>query len=1249
MRPENVFRECTLAVRRRMRYNTCTMKLRFAFQFQAGAAAAWLAAAVCAAAPALRAQEAEGAEDPALEEDVKFASALNNNSLPDFAATVIAEGRKKWPKEEAQWSRLEVEALANQGKFDKVKPVIEAAKSRGPSVYWAMNLSLAAAYYSYGRREECVKIYKQFFDAMKGNPPADIRKFYVNAAFTYAYLIKDRPKEVLEIYKPLYGLLKGLSSGSGKDKYGSEFETVASAYAELLLKTAEENPPDSKIRKACLDSAKPVISELLWHTESLVFGQAIAMRAHIALLAADSKGGAGVKQAQKIIEEYLPQLRTMHDRLKAEDPANETGALRFSALPQCRFLLAKTLWTGVQAELKKPKPDEERIKSCIFGERKADGKRSGTGAFNHALNVFLKYPESTWASDADELCTTIQKFVKDRYKAEIKYNATPEQRARVRQMQFQEADKFFEANDFAKAIPAYESVLSRFPEYPESIAAWGRLAIANLEEGGAISRRNDPERVYRLLCAETIALQLAERYCPRMRGKAGARAGDDALRVAGKLDELEEGAAAAEIYYAYLRNCRSHSAYSQMATALGFKAYADAEKAADEAVKRGSAEEPEAEHAKESRRLYGLAVKYLSCVPKTAVTAGDAMLRKAQAQIKLDDDAGAKATLAAMIEAFKDAPAARVNALLQLASLQKQEGVAMLQATEETAEKLRAASGPAEIPAIIGKADTNDVSAVVASCAGQPASALVEALHKRGSYWLVKAVQDFTKLAVDVKAALADRRTSPDDRRAMTLSHEFAMFQVGDSWQRLTHPPERIEQFRARAADAYAKYVEEYPKGTNAPMAYFRMGTLYSTLTNDASSVAKAGKALADLQTLFPDSDLAKNSIPRLAETYLEMNMPAEAAVQYKKMLDSDGKYNERDFLKAGDALVAKSRFELAQEAYTKAMKLAEKGEYAGWYVPKCRFGLAKAYAGARNWVEANETINEFVEKEEEKKAEARRAGKPVSESPLVKDALRLLADLGVKAGRAEQNDKVRQERFNNAAGALKKLMQRYPLENMDKLTEYRALAASGDPKDKAVEDAKARIARYSRNKTMRDSIVLEIAKILVQKMKAETEMGRTEEARKSLKNVAISYATFINENMPDGILTPLEEQQGMTKEAKISRQIAEKREGGEMENLERGIAEAMQYLIAEGGAHNLETAVRSGEFYMENFPEGRDFAAVKGYVERAKALQGADAQKEKPADAASGENAPAKAEDAGNPENAEKPGPAAPEAPAAA
>ena len=85
-------------------------------------------------------------------------------------------------------------------------------------------------------------------------------------------------------------------------------EEMAMEEVELLLRLAEEIPADPKNKQAkkraeYLAQATKLVDKLLWKTDLiLVFGKAIAMKAHIEMLRGNHE------KAQGLVNDYMPQL-----------------------------------------------------------------------------------------------------------------------------------------------------------------------------------------------------------------------------------------------------------------------------------------------------------------------------------------------------------------------------------------------------------------------------------------------------------------------------------------------------------------------------------------------------------------------------------------------------------------------------------------------------------------------------------------------------------------------------------------------------------------------------------------------------------------------------------------------------------------------------------------------------------------------------------------------------------------------------
>ena len=726
-----------------------------------------LAACFCLAACGVVAQEApaESAEpaekvDPEMEDEISYVEALIQ-TYPDLAATVIEGARKRWPDAGPRLLSLEVRNKLRLGKFDEVKAELAKIDRKAkPGEYWAMNLAMADTYYAMNDMASCSKIYTDFFASVP-NPDSSIRALYIQSADKWASTLvrEKREDEATKVYDGLCAQLAKLKT----DDYTRMWAAVALADTELLLKLAGE-AGDAGKRNAYIDRALKYLKKLLWMSgedDVLAFGRAVAMRAHVEVLRGK------LASARDMVETFIPQLKDIHDQLKEQDPDGKFGLLKMSPMPQCRYLLAEMFWKQVQAELKKPKPDDALILNLLFGEKK-NNKRVGGGAYNHAVNVAIQYPESTWASDASDLEAKIRALVKERFGKEIKTVITPEQTRKILQLKFRDAHELFGNNDFAAAAPKYEEILSQVPETTESVRSIGNLITCwqNME-GDA---KDPKEKEFLELKVEMGEGFLSERFgglAPEL-----ARIGGD-LTLVFAAREHDRGALARSqhLYDNYFLNYPTHHQAAQMAMSLASQAYRNED--------------------------WETAIRYYTTIV-TSYTNSPYFL---QALGQLSQAAGKVGNNELELEWLRryrehcNTPVLKANAQLRLSLAQQREAIALLREAGATADEETAAS-----------------------------------LRKRGRDNLVQAAREFKRLVDDAAKAAADPSVAAKDKKNFELMREDAMYCVGDCIQRM--PAEGAGDPREMAAKKYNEYLEAYPKGKYAPIVLVKLGTLYVATTN---------------------------------------------------------------------------------------------------------------------------------------------------------------------------------------------------------------------------------------------------------------------------------------------------------------------------------------------------------------------------------------------------------------------------------
>jgi tetratricopeptide (TPR) repeat protein len=858
-------------------------------------------------------------------------------------------------------------------------------------------------------------------------------------------------------------LLGMIDPKGGSDEDERAWCNVAVETAELYLRLATE-ATDAKKKAAFIASAQKFVKELLWKQNMPVFfGRAIAMKAHLELL----KGS--VAKAQATIDDYMEQLAAIHKQIEEFDPDGRLGALRQSPMPQCRYLLADMLWQEAQAEYgKKTGRDDERVKDLMFGEKKNGGKgkgRTNAGAFNHAINVFVKYPQSTWASKAGELAKTISAFAEQAYGAKIKTNISPEQEAKVRAMQFKNAKGLYAEGKWQEAIDEFFTVLADYPEVPESIDAVEKIAGAYLN---MIVRSKDKAKIEEWRTnADAVEGYLAERFCNHPNQGMMTAAGDGVIRLAAMEQQFGDLARADALKKSFLRNYTTHVNAPTMAASM-------------------AGESQKNEKWREAAALWQLIDE---TYPGKNVHAG-ALLNLSACLAKLGDTAGSIAAMKKYTEIEKN-DLKRMQVQMNLAMTYQKDGMD-----------------------ILASAETNDTP---------------EAVEKQltaGSAQIIRGINQFAAFAKEAGAKLSDPSVKPEEKAEFAKLREAAVYLIGVSYGCITKPEAKVEEYRKKSAAALESYVKQYPAGQYAKTVYGRLGTLYTVM----SDVEGAKNALARLREKFPDSEEAKLAKPRLAKNLVEYaktvgdekqksDLRREASQIYTEMIRDGGPaYGAIDLARAGESLIEAHAWSLADEAFDKAIakasqdaaaakkdpdkKKGQKAERAAKnIVAKARLGKAKTLFEQKNYMEARESLDQFLDDQD------------LSKSSYITNACFLMIQVAKVQGRTEKDEATRKSHFGAANKALKSLRSCW----------------SKEPDWKQA------------------TIDLMSADVKISQIEAEEQMGLDDAAKKTRGIAAASIQSFI-------------QSKGPTKEKPIDKFSAQ-----EADNLEAMYAKLLPLLVKMG------------------------------------------------------------------------------------
>lgn len=452
--------------------------------------------------PRLAAQEDEGGElPPEVKLEIAYAAGLQDIGFPEFADIIIGRAETKWgakyPSLRLEVEVMKVRGLLQLGKFDSVKAIIAKKPNQKSEVVWALKLALADGYYAWGKYTDAQAIYNGFFALYPKGPPAKLKTFFVSSAYKYAQMLilMGESKAAITAYD---NLLKAKPAKHVRRQAQGEM-------AELMVKMCED---DEKLSKSYLPKIEKLCHEILW-IQDVWFGKAIVYLAHV------KKMGGDIKGAKDLIDDYRAQLKDIDRALQEEAAKSGEDLTRLSPMAECRYLVAVMMQEEADKLFKAGKKTE--AVDLLVGEKDPKTGKRGAGAYQHHLNVFIRYPATKWAGDAGRRARQIEEFLTDNFGATIHSKVTREQWEKVERFQFQEARSLYNQNLFKDAIVAYITVLNLFPERPTSVLALGELARCYIET---------KQTIY----SEMVVRHIAERF--KAKEELMQRAGDVLLRLA---------------------------------------------------------------------------------------------------------------------------------------------------------------------------------------------------------------------------------------------------------------------------------------------------------------------------------------------------------------------------------------------------------------------------------------------------------------------------------------------------------------------------------------------------------------------------------------------------------------------------------------------------------------------------------------------------------------------------------------------
>jgi len=438
---------------------------------------------------------------PQQERELEFADALLNAGLPDYASRVLEQ--LDLPAE--IMAMREIRSLTARGDFEAARQIV--AQNPGTSQEaLSIRLALADGYYAWGRYDDAKVLYEEFFAAFPDRPDPSMQPFFMSSAHRYAQMM----------------ILTGdreTAAGAYRMALRAQPERhierqLQSELAELLLLMARD-ATDTRTRDAYMAEVQELAENILW-VQDLWFGRAIVLLAHMRVIRGDIEG------AMQLVDDYTPQLRGIDQALREQSEELGEDLTRLSPMAQCRYLIGEILHDRA-LEIIEEGRDPDAALPLLIGRRTSRGQQSG--AVHHFLNVFIRYPNTSWAPHAGNRFRQVEDLLDRQFGRQVNVTVTREQWEEVERAQFREARALFNQGRFAEATENYLNVLGLFPEQATSISAMGELASSFIEQES-------------YTMADAVARHLAERFSQHE--EHSTPAGNQVLRIAAKYLDMNQ-------------------------------------------------------------------------------------------------------------------------------------------------------------------------------------------------------------------------------------------------------------------------------------------------------------------------------------------------------------------------------------------------------------------------------------------------------------------------------------------------------------------------------------------------------------------------------------------------------------------------------------------------------------------------------------------------------------------------------------
>ncbi|NQU38531.1 MAG: tetratricopeptide repeat protein [Lentisphaerae bacterium] len=231
---------------------------------------------------------------------------------------------------------------------------------------------------------------------------------------------------------------------------------------------------------------------------------------------------------------------------------------------------------------------------------------------------------------------------------------------------------------------------------------------------------------------------------------------------------------------------------------------------------------------------------------------------------------------------------------------------------------------------------------------------MAAAFQKLDPKYLPTAIKGYSEIIklLETKDPKYAPDAGDDEKNAEVI--QGCLFFKAVGYTQIKEPAAKLNAYRGAAIKTLQTLVSTYPKSRYAPSALSQIGTLWTVLEN----ADEAQKALKQLQTDYPGTPEAENSLFVLGTNLLDLGMRSRAVDIFRQMFSGQGKYSNTQILTAGNELLKAGEYDISLQAFDRV--IASTSERV--YVEKALMGRGQVMVERKEYDKAATVLQEMLD-----------------------------------------------------------------------------------------------------------------------------------------------------------------------------------------------------------------------------------------------------------------------------------------------